>query len=69
MQNLGVGGTRCIMVYVKMVNGGMVGWTREAALNVIRTLLKEARSGESAAPINDKSVERMHLKSCLKEAK
>ena len=50
-------------------DGGMVGWTREAALNVLRTLLKEARSGESAAPINDKSVERMHLKSCLKEAK
>ena len=38
----------------------MVGSTREAALNVIRTLLREARSGESAAPITDKSAERMH---------
>ena len=38
----------------------MVGSTRKAALNVIRTLLKEARSGEAAAPINDKSAERMH---------
>ena len=41
----------------------MVRSTREAALNVlnvIRTLLKEARSGESAAPITDKSAERMH---------